>query len=127
MKSNIKWVIFFVILCALCAFIWIMLNNRFMEHKTAIIKQDGSIIKEIDLSSVTEPYEFDIKTSDGHSNTIRVEKERIAVIDSDCTDKICVNTGYISNGIVPIVCLPHKLSITVTDKEDDIDGIIGIK
>ena len=85
------------------------------------------VIREIDLKKVQEPYEFEIKTKDGHSNTIRVEYNKIAIIDADCADKVCVNTGYISNSIVPIVCLPHRLSITITDKENDIDGILEKK
>ena len=127
MKSNIKWIALFVILCALCAVAWIVINNKAINHKTAVIKQDGQVIKEIDLKSVKEPYEFEIKTNDGHSNTVRVEYDKIAIVDADCADKVCVNTGYISNSIVPIVCLPHKLSITIEDKdkENDFDGIVG--
>lgn len=97
------------------------------EHKNAVIRQNGKIIKEIDLNAVTDPYEFEIKTSDGHSNTIRVEQGKIAIIDADCADKICVNTGYISDGVIPIVCLPHRLSITIVDKESDFDAIAGNK
>ena len=98
------------------------------EHKNAVIRQNGKIIKEIDLNAVTDPYEFEIKTSDGqHSNTIRVEQGKIAIIDADCADKICVNTGYISDSVIPIVCLPHRLSITIVDKESDFDAIAGNK
>lgn len=127
MNSNIKWICLFTVICIFCAIIWILLNNKITNNKTAIIKQDGQVIREIDLKKVQEPYEFEIKTKDGHSNTIRVEYNKIAIIDADCADKVCVNTGYISNSIVPIVCLPHRLSITITDKENDIDGILGKK
>ena len=93
MKDNLKWIIIFAVLCIVSATVWIVMNNLGGEHKNAVIRQNGKIIKEIDLNAVTDPYEFEIKTSDGHSNTIRVEQGKIAIIDADCADKICVNTG----------------------------------
>ena len=119
MKDNLKWIIIFAVLCIVSATVWIVMNNLGGEHKNAVIRQNGKIIKEIDLNAVTDPY--------GHSNTIRVEQGKIAIIDADCADKICVNTGYISDGVIPIVCLPHRLSITIVDKESDFDAIAGNK
>ena len=128
MKDNLKWIIIFAVLCIVSATVWIVMNNVGGDHKNAVIRQNGKIIKEIDLNAVKDPYEFERKTSDGqHSNTIRVEQGKIAIIDADCADKICVNTGYISNSVIPIVCLPHRLSITIVDKESDFDAIAGNK
>ena len=119
MKDNLKWIIIFAVLCIVSATVWIVMNNVGGDHKNAVIRQNGKIIKEID---------FEIKTSDGqHSNTIRVEQGKIAIIDADCADKICVNTGFISDSVIPIVCLPHRLSITIVDKESDFDAIAGNK
>jgi hypothetical protein len=64
----------------------------------------------------------------GESNTISVQRGKIAVVDADCRDKICVNTGYISTGAAPIVCLPHKLTIMIVDDgetENKIDAVAG--
>lgn len=127
MKENLKWIIIFAVLCIFFGIVWIVMNNVNREHKNAVIRQNGKIIKEIDLNSIKEPYEFEIKTNDGHSNTIRVEYGKIAITDADCPDKVCVNTGYISDGVIPIVCLPHRLSVTIVDKESEFDGIAGNK
>ena len=48
-------------------------------------------------------------------NQYKLEKNKIAVIDANCNDKICINQGYISNTIAPIVCLPHKIIIKIED------------
>lgn len=125
MKADIKWIAFFVSFCICCVGIWIYRSENTDGYKTAQIVQDGKIIRTIDLSSVKEPYEFEVKDESGGNNTIRVERGRIAVIDADCPDKVCVNQGYIDNGAVPIVCLPHKLSITITDKKEEIDAVVG--
>jgi hypothetical protein len=124
MKSNILWFLFFLIIVIVCCFSWWYRNKTTEDYSLARITQDGVVIREIDLNKVSEPYEFVIENENGESNTISVQKGKIAVTDADCRDKICVNTGYISTGAAPIVCLPHKLSITIEDN-GEIDAVAG--
>lgn len=122
MNSNIKWIMIFTVICAICIGIY------FIQPKggvTAQIKQGNNVIKTINLSEVSEPYEIEVTDEHGGYNKIRIEHGRIAVIDADCPDKICVHQGYIENGAVPIVCLPHKLSITIIGAKDDTDAVTG--
>ena len=91
-------------------------------QNVARIKSDSTVIDTIDLSKVDEPYEFEIRNELGY-NKVRVEKGRIAVIEADCPDKVCVNQGYIEEGGLPIVCLPHKLTITM--QSSNIDAVSG--
>ena len=95
------------------------------EHKTAKIYQDGEIIREIALDTLTEPIEFEITDENGHENIVRAEHGRIRIISADCPDKVCVNQGWIENGVVPIVCLPNKVTIEITGAESDIDARTG--
>lgn len=125
MKSNSKWIVIFTVLCAVCAAIWLVRGRNAQEAVTAQIKQGNNIIQTIDLSEVFEPYEFEVTDGHGGRNIIRAEHGRIAVIDADCPDKLCVKQGYIENGAVPIVCLPHKLSITITGKNEEPDAVSG--
>ncbi len=71
------------------------------------IQSNGKVIKKIDIGSVSETYEFDVKHNG--TNTIRVSKDKIEVIEADCPDKICIEQS--KNGIFPVVCLPHQLVI----------------
>ena len=73
-------------------------------------------VKVIDLRAVTLPYEFEISTAHGR-NLVRVEHGRIAVIESDCPEQICVRQGYVQESGVPIVCLPHRLVIELEGDE----------
>lgn len=92
----------------------------------AHIYQDGQCIRTIDLSQVTEPFEFTVTTKQGGSNTIRVLPGSIGVIDATCPDKICVHTGYISSSLSPITCLPNHLVIEISGREPpDLDGIVS--
>lgn len=78
--------------------------------RIARIYQDGVLIREVDLSGVADSYEFAVETESGY-NTITVRNGGIRVSEADCSDQTCVNQGWLSGGVTPIVCLPHKLII----------------
>ena len=84
----------------------------------ANIYRDGEPLCSVDLSLVTEPYEFTLTDGRG-SNVIRVEPGRIAVVDADCPDRICVKSGWHSDSAAPIVCLPHRLVIRIEKNAAD--------
>jgi len=67
--------------------------------------------------------EFTIDCGSGH-NTVTVRGGTISVTEADCPDKVCVRTGAISGGTVPIVCLPHRLEIRVVNGADSVDAEI---
>lgn len=51
---------------------------------------------------------------------IVIESGYAYVSDSDCSDKICVNTGKISRVGQAVVCLPNKVSVTIDGKGGDV-------
>jgi len=99
---------------------WLLINNMRAENVTAVIYKNGELIDEIRLSSVTEDYEF---TVDG-TNTILVRHSEIGVIKADCPDQICVKTGFIESGIIPIICLPNRLEIRIKGGENELDAVV---
>ena len=111
MKSNRFWVITIgtVLLMSVVAAIAL----RSGSASEAIITLDGEQIRVIDLSSVEKPYSITIDSEEGW-NTIAVEHGRIRIIDADCPDRSCVRNGWLDGGIMPIICLPHKLVISLT-------------
>ena len=89
-----------------------ILCTRPAPGTVANVYKDGVPVRSVDLSLVTEPYEFTL-TDERGSNVVRVEPGRIAVIDADCPDKVCVEAGWRSDSASPIVCLPHRLVIRI--------------
>ena len=89
-----------------------VLYTRPAPGTVANLYRDGVPVRSVDLSLVTEPYEFTLTDGRG-SNVIRVEPGRIAVIGADCPDRVCVKTGWRSDSASPIVCLPHRLVIRI--------------
>ena len=74
---------------------------------------------------IVENYTFTVEGPGGFTNTIEVEPGRIRVREAGCPDQVCVNQGYISDGTVPIVCLPNKLVIEITGGGDSLDAATG--
>jgi len=59
-------------------------------------------------------------------NELVIENGKASVVSADCPDKICVRQKAISRTGESIVCLPHKLVITIVGgKEAEYDGIAG--
>ena len=118
MNKKIKYI--FIAIFIISAMLSFYLLNKKAEGTTAVIHQNGKIIKKINLNTVSSPYEFDIN-GEKYTNTVHVEKGRICIIKADCPDNTCVHQGYISDGVSPIVCLPNKITIKIEDDENDID------
>lgn len=49
-------------------------------------------------------------------NRIVIKDGKVYVESADCPDKTCVRQGEIDKSSESIICLPHKLSITISDK-----------
>lgn len=122
-KQNLVWAAVFILIIAVSALVIFFHRSLPKTAKTAQILQNGEVVRTVDLD-IDEPYEFEIVSDSGH-NTIRVENGKIGVVDADCPDKICVRQGFIDNGALPIVCLPHRLSVVITDNGSEIDAVSG--
>ncbi len=108
-----------LIITGAAAFLLMCSDN---EGKTAYIYQNDELIKTVDLSSVTESYEFTVSSEDGGSNTVEVRNGSIGVVSADCPDGLCVGMGFIGAKGMPVVCLPNGLMIVVEGGEGDVDA-----
>ena len=117
-KKTKIWILVLAAVCllGLAAF---GLGRKGTAGKQAVITVDGETVEEVDLSRVKEPYDIPIDTPWGH-NTVHVEPGAISVTEADCPDQICVQMGRLTQGGIPIVCMPHRLVITL--EGSGIDG-----
>ena len=51
---------------------------------------------------------------EGKNLRIEVKDGRVAVTESDCPDKICVNTGFVSGRGRTIVCVPERVAVVLS-------------
>ena len=124
MSRNAKVILLVLVLVGAACVAYVLLRPA-ETGAVARITLDGKLVDEIDLSAVTEAYTFTVEGPGGFSNTIEVEPGRIRVLEAGCPDQVCVNQGYISDGTVPIVCLPNRLVIEITGGGDSLDAAAG--
>ena len=96
------------LVCALA----FLLAGRLGSGTVAVVRVDGEEVLRVDLASVSSARDYEIDTQYGH-NTVHVEPGRISVSAADCPDGICVAQGAISRSGVPIICMPHHLSVRI--------------
>ena len=124
MSRTAKIILALLILAAAASAAAILRPKGETTSPVARISRDGVVLEEIALDQVTERYTLVLEDDSG-SNTILVEPGRICVVEADCPDQICVEQGFISDGAVPIVCLPHRLVIEIVGGGDDFDAAAG--
>jgi hypothetical protein len=84
----------------------------------AVVTVDGEEYERIDLSRVGEPYDRTIETEWGY-NILHVENGSISVTDADCTGHDCVEMGTLTSPGYLIVCLPHRMVITIESEGEE--------
>lgn len=102
-----------LIMCAICTTI-ILIKSTAQTGQVVKITSDGRLIELIDLEK-SEDKIFTIENELG-KNTIKIQDGKISIVESDCPDKICISIGELKSELMPIVCLPHKLIISFTEK-----------
>jgi len=127
MKSNKFWFIVLGGIVVLSAIIALLIGQAPMSHTPAgfaNIYQNGALTETVNLAAVTKPYIIDITGNNGF-NRLEVESGHIRVLEADCPDGICKRQGWVSGGMIPIVCLPHRLVITFDGGEAGVDAVVG--
>lgn len=111
--------VIFVIL-ALAGATWLAYTNYTSNEKTyAEIYYDSKLIKKVSLDGGKEE-EFRIK--EAPAVLFKITKDgKIAFIESDCPDKVCINTGKIDKNGQFAACLPNKVVVRIVkgNIEDD--------
>ena len=116
-KNKILIFVTLLLLVVLTYFSYIIYNKK-INNKIAKIYQDGKQIYEINLDKVEEAYTIKIDGDKEHYNIVEVRKGEIGIIEASCPDKVCVNMGFVSDGLLPITCLPNKLIIEIEGGEE---------
>ncbi len=118
MKSSKTWIAIFAAVLIICAAAFRLLKSNGAQGTTAVIRVDGEIYEKINLDAVAVAYDMEIKTEFGY-NKLHIEHDGISVTDADCRDHICMDQGKVSQSGVPIVCLPHRLTIEIEGGDID--------
>lgn len=88
-----------------------------------------AVVKDADgneyVLSLSEDAQKTVTTSAG-TNVVVVENGTVRVTDADCPNHDCVEQGAISKAGQQIVCLPHKLTIDISDENAEAEyDVVG--
>ena len=103
---------------ALALFLWLTRQ----AGGTVTVQVDGEVVMELPLNE-----DRSLVLGEGaHTNTLVIEGGKARVVEASCPDKICVGQGAVQYAGESIVCLPHKLVITVEGgPPPELDGTAG--
>lgn len=83
------------------------------QVRTAVISHDGKKVYTQRLTGHRGTSQYIYKSQNGNYNKVKIKGDKVAIIDANCQDQICVRRGWISQPGQTIVCLPHKLLIEI--------------
>ncbi|WP_031538443.1 MULTISPECIES: NusG domain II-containing protein [unclassified Bacillus (in: firmicutes)] len=92
----------------------------------AVISVDGDELKRVKLTGHTGTEFLNIPEIKCTPKTVEIKDESIRIKSSTCPEQICVNTGYISKPGPSIICLPHRVVISVETISGNIDDEVII-
>ena len=84
---------------------------------------NGETVDTLPLNKdITKEYEG----ADGGRNLLVIENGKARITEADCPDKICAKHRPVSRSGESIICLPHKLVVTVTEAVPAKDGVDAV-
>lgn len=101
---------------AAALYLWSLLRPA---GSTVIIEQNGTEIRRVMLSSLTEP-----ETLTVGEVVIELSRDGARFVSSPCPDQVCVEAGLISRVGESAVCLPERVSLRITG-ENGTDAATG--
>lgn len=122
MKSHRNDAILAAVLLALGGGLALYLRLTQQDGGLARVQIDGETVMELPLSQdarveLGEP---------GHGNLLIIENGTARVERADCPDQVCVRQGAVQYEGESIVCLPHKLIVSIEGGvENGVDGSTG--
>ena len=116
LKNDI--VLILALLLALLA--WGALRLTKKPGGEAVVTVDGVLVATLPLSIEAR---LPVGAERGFLNVVEVADGRVRVVDADCPDRLCVRQGWIRYDGESIVCLPHKLIVSIRGGGQDLDAV----
>ncbi len=118
-KNDLFLVCGLLLFCA-AAFLFSFLFAK--KGETVVVTVDGEIYGEYPLQKDTT---IQITTADDKNHNLLIIADGSACMqDADCPDRLCVRQGKISKTNESIVCLPHRIVVTIQNgQENELDSM----
>lgn len=111
-KNDMKIMLIILLVAGICFIITESISpatDGYVE-----VRIDGDVFSQYPLN---EDKTVMIKTENGN-NELQISNKSAKIVWADCPDRICEKHGKISRNGESIICLPHKLVITIISEEN---------
>ena len=125
-----KWdilILLFLIFVGVIFSVWIFRPDSSPGNYLEI-RQNGEVLKTLPLNRDARET---ISGKGGGLNTFIIQDGSVSMIEADCGDHTCIQTGSIQKNGESIVCLPHRLVLQIVasdkgngDAKTQPDGIV---
>ena len=117
LKNDIVLILALLLLALLA---WGALRLTKKPGGEAVVTVDGVLVATLPLSIEAR---LPVGAERGFLNVVEVADGRVRVVDADCPDRLCVRQGWIRYDGESIVCLPHKLIVSIRGGGQDLDAV----
>ena len=106
-----------VLIILLVAAIFLIVFGQFRKKSGSqvAVSVDGTVIGTYFLD---ENQTVTITGFEGGYNVLRIQDGKASIYDADCPDKLCVHQCAITNQGESLICLPHRVVVTVIGGEE---------
>lgn len=94
-----------------CASAWCLRTFFAPRGRFVEIIRDGRVIERIDLAAEKDSRTITLTSPDGGVNVLLIENGRVRVLSANCRGQDCVKMGWLRSASLPLVCLPHHLTV----------------
>lgn len=121
-KRNDIALTIFLLIAALSFLVFQTFHTK--KGASVIVQQNGETLYELSLSEDrTGEKALRLESADGY-NLLVIEEGKAYIKEADCPDKLCVKQRAISRQGESLICLPHRLAVTVEGQEqNEIDAV----
>ena len=75
---------------------------------------------------LSEDIEVTLRPQGGGYNRLVIRDGEAWIEEADCPDRLCAGQGHISKTGQSLICLPHKLTVTIEGGERaELDAVVG--
>lgn len=119
-KADFILIAVVAVVVAVLVFFLYGVNNNSGDYVQ--VEVDGEVVETLPLDTDTV---YEIETENGGTNTLVIQDSSAKMTEANCPDGICMNHSKISRSGESIICLPHKVVITVVSGsgENEIDAV----
>lgn len=108
----------FILLLIAASFAGLYQMGRGVVNNQVTVEVDGEIWGTYNIPAKGDERVVRIDAGDNRYNIMIIANSGVLIREANCPDQICVNWGNISRPGQTIVCLPHKVVISITGEQE---------